>query len=397
MGLGLTQEEQSLLRRVAQEPFYWVRKHVPEVKQWEDEFFDLLDRLKAIWEQSRINRINLCFMLKWELVMPSQGTYTFSDFINLQAKQNSTGSRLIFEIDLKGSIVNEIDTGEEIEPASMTYLSLSRGATIFWLGSDFQILCKGISWNPKNKQEILKDIKSKKRDRLLSMDSYQKVLDTHFDQCIRDEAGGPYWFPGHKNRVLLSTPERIFQQSLFMFLKNEVDCIPELEPMFKDHSRCDIKIFVDNYDIYFIEIKWIGYCAVKKRDAPIISAEAPDEYTIDRAIQGAHQTKIYVEKNNKIEYDSRIRLGVIVVYDGYPVPKSPINYPNDIQNYPLLATIEYPLASTSPSVASKMLAKTNPPKANPPRSQKKTQQKVSPAKVGTAEKPRKPSKSKGAD
>jgi hypothetical protein len=354
---GLSLEEKRRLRKVANEPVWWVREHVPELKSWEDEFSDLIDNLKAIWEECRLTRVNLCFILRWDIVSPSASIPSIQEFKELQRKQNLSNSSLIFEIDMEGKIIDEIDIGEEIEPACVTNVSQMRKVVMIWLGADFEILVNGIRWNPDNKLEILRNIKSRKRYQLLSMNNHRDVLNIHYEQYVRDEAGMSYWFSGYTNKILDAKPELRFQKSLYIFLSNEVDGLVEIEPMFKDHSRCDIRVVLENFDIYFIEIKWIGFCAVKKRDSPVISAEKPEEYKVARAIAGAFQTKIYIDKNNSVEYNNRIKLGILVVYDGYSPPKGPIKYPDEIEKHPLIDTIEYPLVTASPSVASKMMAK----------------------------------------
>ena len=246
----------------------------------------------------------------------------------------------------------------EIEPASLMALSQKRQAVFFWLGPDFRIYCNGYLWDDRNKLEILKEIKSKKRDRFLSMSDYHKVLDTHFRQCLCDEARVLYWFPGKKNQVLQPLPERIFQKSLWEFLDREVEGQVDREPMFKDESRCDIRILVD-YDIYFIEIKWIGRTAKRLHDRAIVTAEAEEatEFRTNHAIDGAYQTKQYIERNNSVEYDNRIKLGIYVVYDAYPEPRTPIDYGDEIRRFPLLEVKEYQLVSKSPSVETKNIAK----------------------------------------
>jgi hypothetical protein len=351
----LTKEERQTLARIADEPFYWLRQVLPELKDSEDLFFDLLDQLKASWGEARKYRINLCFILELVETDPNKALYRVSEVAALQKHQNDSSSKLVFSIDLRGNVTNEIDMGSEIEPSSVTTLSQLRKAIVFWLGPDFEIICNGVLWNPKNKAQVLKEIKSKKRDLLLPMDDYRAVLTTHYEQYVRGEAGVLYWFTGKKNEVLQSSPERIFQKSLCTFLRTEVDCIADPEPMFKDFSRCDVRVFVD-YDLYFIEIKWIGFCAVRQKDPPIISAEHPAEFIVDQAIAGAYQTKIYIEENNSAEYDNRIRMGIIVVYDAYCPPRTPINYPSDVKSFPLIDTMDFKLVTLAPSVKAKELA-----------------------------------------
>ena len=353
----LSSDERRVLTRIAHEPFYWLRKNFPEVKECEDDLFDLIDVIKHVWAGSRQHRINLCFALQLSAEDAKPTSLSIHDYTTLQKRQNSHNSTLVFLVDLKGNVVGEMDMGEEIEPIAVMNLSQMRGIVTFWLGADFKVFCKGYPWDPRNKQEVLKDIKSKRRDRLLSMEDYRTVLDTHYKQCIRDEARVRYWFPGKKNRVLLPEPECIFQKSLWDFLNREVDCIAEMEPMFKDSSRCDVKIFVDNFDLYFVEIKWIGYCAKRRRDRAEITAEEPTEFGTDRAIDGAYQTKRYIEKNDAIEFDHRIRLGIYLVYDAYPKPAIPIDYGQEIEDFPLLEPAEYHLVTYPPSIETKGIAK----------------------------------------
>jgi hypothetical protein len=352
----LSSDEQRTLRRIAHEPFYWIRKHFPEIKEWEDDLSDLIDMIKSVWEESRQNRINLCFALQLGAYDSLSASANIRDYEALQKKQNSHNSTLVFLVDLRGNIVGEVDTGEEIEPIAVMNLSQMREIVTFWLGADFKIFCKGYQWDPRNKHEILRDIKSKRRDRLLSMRDHRAVLNAHYEQCIRDEARVRYWFPGRKNEVLMPTPERLFQRSLWDFLNREVDCIAQMEPMFKDSSRCDVRI-LDNYDLYFIEIKWIGYCAKRRRDRDEITAEEPTEFGVDRAIDGAYQTKRYIEKNDAIEFDHRIKLGIYLVYDAYSEQVTPIDYGQEIHRFPLLELVEYRLVTHPPSVETKGLAK----------------------------------------
>lgn len=343
------------MKRVADEPFYWVRENCPEVKPWDDEFYDLVDNIKDVWEKCHVSRVDLCFILKLEITTKTGSTKTIRDYTELQKRQNHAHSYLVFEIDLTGNIIDEIDTKQEIEPVSAMILSTTRNAVVFWLGPDLEIFCHGVPWNPKNKAEILKDIKLRKRDRLQPMENYPVVLKTHHEQYLLS-AGVTYWFEGRKNEVLVPRPERKFQYSLYMFLKDSVEGVVDLEPMFKDYSRCDVRVLLDNFDIYFIEIKWIGYCAVKKKGEQIISAEKPAEFKAESAVAGAIQTKIYIDKNNNIDYDNRIRMGIVVVYDAYPVPKT-IKYPKEVRDHPLIDTLHFPLVTAPPSVVSKSIAK----------------------------------------
>ena len=351
----LTDEERRVLTRIADEPFYLLREMIP--RESEDSFFDLLDQLKVSWQEAQKTRINICFVLDLDSSAITVTGYKISDVSQLQRRQNDSNSRLAFIIDVQGNVTAEIDMGGEIEPTSVTELSKMREAIVFWLGADLEIIAKGVLWNPQNKSQVLREIKSKKRDRLLKMDHHRLVLTTHYEQTIRGQAGLFYWFTGKENEVLQSKPERIFQKSLYDFLRKEVDCTPDLEPMFKDHSRCDIRVMVEDYDLYFIEIKWIGYCAVTRKNSPVMSAEVPAEFTADSAIAGAYQTKIYIEENNSIGYDPRIKLGILVVYNGYPPPTSPISYPDDIRDFPLLDTMEFNLVTQPPSIRAKNIAK----------------------------------------
>jgi hypothetical protein len=357
MSRDLSNDEKRTLTRMANEPFFWLRKLVPEVKPWEDEFFDLLDYLKASWQEARQNRINLCFMVEWTQISPSAALSHVRNVAQLQKKQNAANSTLVFSIDVTGNVIDEIDLATEIEPESVTALSKLRGTVVCWLGAEFEMICKGVRWNPKNKSEVLKEIKSKKRDLLLTMDDYHLVLRTHYEQKLRGEASVDYWFPGKRNEILQPQPERIFQKSLWEFFRTEVDCVADREPMFKDHSRCDVRVFANDYDIYFVEVKWIGYCAVKRRDSPVISAEHPEESDIRSAISGALQTKLYVERNNSIQYDNRIKLGILLVYDAYPNPRIPIAYPEEIQSFPLVEHVEFGLVTTPPSVLARRMAR----------------------------------------
>jgi hypothetical protein len=352
MGSFVTTEEQRLMDRVADEPFYWIRKNVPEVKNWEDEFSDLVDHIKDVWDKCRITRINLCFIIKWTLSPRTSYTQSIDDYLALQKRQNDVGSTLIFEIDLNANIVDEIDTRREIETTSVRLLSQSRNAVVFWLGPDMDIFCSGVPWNPQNKLEVLRDIKSRRRDRLLSMENHRDVLQIHYEQYLL-RSGVNYWFEGRKNEVLVAKPERRFQDSLYIFLRDSVDGVVDLEPMFKDYSRCDVRVLLDNLDLFFIEIKWIGYCAGKVRGKSVISAEKVSEFSVNKAIAGARQTKIYVDKNNSIQYENRIKMGILVVYDAYPVSK-PIRYPKEIRIHPLLDTLQFPLVTNPPSVVSKI-------------------------------------------
>jgi hypothetical protein len=349
----LSTDELRNLRIVAEDPFYWARVLVPEIKEREDEFYDLVDNMKRLWEQSKPARINLAFAIKWEPATLGSEMKTMDDLSILQRKQVEAHSSLIFEIDLAGRVVGEIDCEEEIDPISVNVLSKIRQIVIFWIGPELEIFCNGLPWTAKHKREILKDIKSKRRDQLLSMENYQEVLQLHFDQFVRDEATVDYWF--ERNKLLLPTPEKIFQKSLWRFLRDEVDCIADREPMFKDGSRCDVRIFVDDFDMYFVEIKWIGFSARRRKSTVI--AKPATEFKVARAIDGAFQTKDYIEKNNNQYFDHRIRLGIYLVYDAYPKPRTPIDYGKEIRDCALLQICEFPLASQPPSKVTKGIAK----------------------------------------
>jgi hypothetical protein len=357
MTTKVTTEEKAELKRLGDDAWYWLRKNAPEVANWETELYDLIDRMKGLLEQYRTNRISLAFLISWSRSGGGLGVTTIADIPLLQKQQNFANSQLVFEMDLDGVVLGEpLDLGAEIDPTSIMHLSSMRSATIVWFGNDLDVYYNGLKWNPKNKSETLKEIKSKKRDRLLPITDQKAILRIHYEQFIKNESGVHYWFPGKKNEILQSAPEKIFQKSLYMFLKNDVDCIAGLEHMFKDSSRCDIRASVD-YDIYFFEIKWIGFCAVKKRDSAVVSAIKPNELDIDSAIAGAYQTKAYIEQNNSIEYDDKIKLGVMVVYDAYPKSRIPIDYPQDLRDFPLLDTAEFALVTTTPSVLGKTLAR----------------------------------------
>src|SRR5687768_8927345 len=104
MTFDLTTEEKQTIARIADEPFYWLRQMVPELKNSEDEFFDLLDQMKASWEEARVNRINLCFVLELNPTSDAVSN-NVSQVAQLQKKQNEANSRLIFSIDIKGSVI----------------------------------------------------------------------------------------------------------------------------------------------------------------------------------------------------------------------------------------------------------------------------------------------------
>lgn len=352
----VTAEETIRLKRVADEPWYWLRENVPEVAQWEKDLYAFLESVKVVWQEYRTNRINLAFLVNWSKSTPPTGALNINDVASIQQVQNAANSRLIFEVDLAGGILDAIDIGSEIDPTSIKIISQTREAVVVWFGDNLDVFYKGMRWDPKNKAETLKEMKLKKRDQLLALIDYRQILNTHYEQYVRGEAGFYYWFPGEKNKVLQSSPERIFQKNLYMFLKNECECDASLEPMFKDSSRCDVRASMD-YDIYFFEIKWIGFCATKKKGSAVISADKPREERVENAIAGAYQTKEYIESNNSIQYDNKLKLGVVVVYDGYPEARIPITYPPEITLSPLLETAEFALVTATPSTIGKKLAK----------------------------------------
>jgi hypothetical protein len=359
MTFRLSQDEKRRIQRIANEPYLWLRKHYTESKEWEDELYDLIDSLKIIWEQSQPNRTPLCFALTLKIADKRVDSLSIHDYIQLQKKQIATPST-VFVIDLKGIVTDQADLGDEIEPLSAKQLSQLREIVVFWLGPELKIYCRGYTWEPRNKREILKDIKSKRRDRLLPMQNHRKVLEEHFEQCVRGQRSIVYWFPGKKNKVLRPQPEQIFQKSLCNFLNREVDCLQaDMEPMFDDGSRCDVRVFTDNYDLYFIEIKWIGYCAKKIYGTAKYTAEDGETTEMDTtyAIGGAYQTKLYVKNNNSEENHHRIKLGIYLVYDAYPEPVTPLEYGEKIDDYPLLETIEFSLIHTPPSRKGPEIAK----------------------------------------
>ncbi len=354
MSSDISKELRRKIDLIAQQPFYWIRKNIPEARVWEDELYDLIDRLKALWQEARLSRINLCLLLKWQKTDRDGREHSIEDLPELQKIQNASGSKLIFLIDLDGTIIGREQMDEEINWVDAQLISRELDCVVFWFGKGFEIFCKGMPWSPDNKAKILRETKSKQRDSLLPMDDYHKVLNAHFEKWIRDEARIDYWFK--RNEILLPAPEKIFQKCLWNFLDREVDCIADREPMFPDRSRCDIRVFLDDYDLFFIEIKWIGFSAIRVRDKAEWSAEKPLEFSINRAIDGAHQTKTYVEKNNYIAFDHRIRLAIYLVYDAYPEPATPIDYGDDIRKFILLEPIEFRLVTSSPSKATKGIA-----------------------------------------
>jgi hypothetical protein len=351
----LTIEEKQTLNRIADEPRYWIQRHFKDLHvDRADEFFDLVDRLKAVWAAARNNRIDLCFALTIQPEKAASGL-SIASHPELQRQQLDSGNQLIYEIDLKGNILDSLNLGSEIETTAVQQFSQIREIALFYLGADFHIFCKGHPWNPKHKDQVLREIKSRKRKALLSMSNFRQVLSTHFDQYVRDEARVKYWFK--RNSLLHPAPESIFQQSLWSFIDLEVECIEAIrEPMFKDNNRCDIKVIAENFDLYFIEIKWIGKSAVKKRKKDIIDGTNPHEFKVERAIEGAYQTKTYIDKHNSVEYDNRVRLGIYVVYDAYSPPRTPIDYGPEIRDYVLLRPIEFQLSSATASAATKGIA-----------------------------------------
>lgn len=355
--ISLSAEDRKILNRISDEPRYWIRHFFPELQtEHHDAFSDLVDRLKGLWKDIRATRIDLCFALRITRADLEKPQRSIDNVIDLQRQQQKAGNRCVFEIDLVGNVLEVIELDSEVEPVIVRNLSQLKKVAVFWVGADFQIYCKGHPWSPKHKIEVLREIKSKKRDSLLSMTEYETVLRTHYEQCVRDEARVKYWFK--RNELLQPSPEAIFQLSLWSFIDREVEWIEVArEPMFKDASRCDIKVITDNLDIYFIEIKWIGKSAVRKRDGDTVVAKPPHEFPVERAIDGAYQTKAYIDKNNAIEYDSRIRLGIYLVYDAYNPPQIPINYGKEIDDCVLLRPIEFALRSIPPSRATKGIAK----------------------------------------
>src|SRR5438105_3454299 len=134
----LSPEERRILRRIADEPTYWIRQYFPELQStYHDVFFELVDRLKALWQNVRPTRIDLCFALRMEI---TQGCpQTIDDTMELQRLQQEANRRRVFEIDLAGNIVGQIDCEAEIEPVAAQQLSRGRNIALFWLGPDFQI------------------------------------------------------------------------------------------------------------------------------------------------------------------------------------------------------------------------------------------------------------------
>lgn len=358
MKSNFSEDEIRELRRIGDEPWLWLLKIFPEARNWTNKLFDLIDTAKVVWQDTQQIRIPLCFQVELQSQTTSAPLATIRDVSELQKRQNLKNSSLVFVLDLDGNVIDEIGIGREILTREAMNLSRLRQCFVIWIGEELQIYCKGYPWDPRNRLQVLSESKSKRRERIMSMADHRHVLDTHYDRCIRGEASACYWFSGKKNQVLQELPERIFQKSLVDFLNREVDCLmADPQPMFRDSTRCDIKVFLDNYDLYFIEIKWIGYSAKRIRGKAVVSAESPSEFKVEHAIDGAYQTKMYIDDNNAKEFDHRIKLGIYLVYDAYPNPAIPISYGAEIVDYPLLDTIEYALVTDPPSVRSRGIAK----------------------------------------
>ena len=109
--------------------------------------------------------------------------------------------------------------------------------------------------------------------------------------------------------------------------------------MFKDGSRCDVRIFVDDFDMYFIEIKWIGFSAARRRKSTVISKASDGVQEWLEQLMEHFRRSDYIEKNNNQYFDHRIRLGIYLVYDAYPKPRTPIDYGKEIRDCALLQSL----------------------------------------------------------
>ena len=174
-----TKEESQYLSRVSDEPWLWLRNNFPEAKEWEDELFDLIDHIKNAFDETRKFRITICFAV--ELTLEDNNNYDLhiDDYGELIKIENASNSTTIFVINLRGKVVGKLRTEKEILPNDAAHISQIRELLIFWLNTKIEIYCKGFPWNPRNRQAVQKEIKSKQRTTLLSMDDYEKVLDTN--------------------------------------------------------------------------------------------------------------------------------------------------------------------------------------------------------------------------
>jgi len=185
--MNLSNEDLQTVKRLSKEPYFWIRKIMPEVKDYEDDLFDLIDKLKGVWEDCSAERIYFSFALTLEEKHDTTQGLTISNYQELQKRQLSANGQLIFEIDLKGQIVSEINLGQELDPRIVTVFSQQRNLIVFWLGPDFSIRCKGVAWDNRDTIEVLRDIKSRRGYRFRPIEDLKEVIQSHFQEYVLDE------------------------------------------------------------------------------------------------------------------------------------------------------------------------------------------------------------------
>ena len=142
-------------------------------------YLTLIDVLQTQWFDIEEYRIPLCLLMEFDACQDVDESLPTIQLLPL-LQQSNQEPKTVFVIDIKGNIKKTINLKGDAEPNSAMLLSQKLNSIVFWLGKDFNIYCKGFTWNPKNKDELLRDFKSRRRRNILQMDNYDKVLDEHF-------------------------------------------------------------------------------------------------------------------------------------------------------------------------------------------------------------------------
>lgn len=140
------------------------------------------------------------------------------------------------------------------------------------------------------------------------LSQYKELIEEHFNQCVKYSQATDHW-NNKANRVLRSSPEDIFKNSLWFYLymfSEDTNGNVIAEYPLRSGDRIDIYAQTKDYKSYIFEVKVLGKY-YSEQDRGFL------EYKEDRVHHGLNQTIVYLNELKDNLHD--IEKAELIVYD----------------------------------------------------------------------------------
>lgn len=274
------------------------------VKRLKNKAIDLVKR-----RGSSLN-VALCFLVDFSSSDGSEDVFEHPERYIFQQSSLPSDNKLIVVVDRHGRYLCQItaqwDEAENWDPVWAAQVSEDQQAVVLHVHNRSLIVYEsGVPmeeiwdvWRPKYPFAPISS-----RHHLAH--EYPELVRRHFQDFIQLQKVVIYW-KDRRRRIFVGGPERIFQRHLWWYLDEYVLDARDVNmerPLGGLSDRTDIWIETTDNRHYVLEIKWLG-------------RSPSDHYDADRARQGAKQTIVYLDR------DDRITRAALVLYDGREVDEA---------------------------------------------------------------------------